>query len=56
MKTTSRREAICAREPGTRYATRPVAAAGLLLLLRSLLTERAFDASMRMSVRQKMSS
>jgi hypothetical protein len=54
MKTTSRREAIHARRPGTRYATG--GGARLPLLLRSLLTDRAFDALMRMFVCQEMRS
>ena len=54
MPTTFRSEAMHARRPSTRHATRGGAAQ--LLLLRRLLTDRAFDALMRMSVRQKMSS
>jgi NAD(P)-dependent dehydrogenase (short-subunit alcohol dehydrogenase family) len=47
-------KAIHARRPSTRYAVG--GGAGMLLLLRSLLTDRAFDALMRMFLRQERSS
>jgi hypothetical protein len=54
IPTMLRSEAMHARRPSTRHATGGGAAQ--LLLLRSLLTDRAFDALMRMSVRQEMRS
>jgi hypothetical protein len=55
MQATLRREGrIHARRLRTRYAVG--GGAGVQLFLRNLLTDRAFDALMRMFVRQDMNS